>query len=101
MALFQSGGLLSLAGSLLGARRDARDLRQRIEADRRARTEDRAIIERTLAEEDRRLEKARRRAVRARRLRLSRAFGGHRAANPFSTANPAVTGFLRAGRGRG
>ena len=63
MALFQSGGLLSLAGSLLGARRDARDLRQRIEADRRARTEDRAIIERTLAEEDRRLEKARRRAV--------------------------------------
>ena len=102
MPSFQGSGLLSLAGSLYGVHTAAAALRQtRGEQSAAGIAEDRAIIERTIDEEDRRLAKAKRRVVRAQRRALNRAFGGVRTANPGSTANPAAHGFLAHKRGQG
>lgn len=97
MPSFQGSGLLSLAGSLYGVHSATAALRQSAAGI----AEDRAIIDRTINEEDRRLAKAKRRVVRAQRRALNRAFGGVRTANPGSTANPAAHGFLAHKRGQG
>lgn len=100
MPSFQGSGLLSLAGSLYGFHTSAAALRQRAAASAAGIAEDRVIIQRTIDEEDRRLNKAQQRVVRARRQALNRAFGGVQTANPGSTANPAVSGFLSPSRRR-
>lgn len=102
MPLFQGSGLLSLAGSLLGARQTANQLRQQTAQTAAGFAADRALIDRTLDEENRRLAKAQARVVHQRRRALNRAFGGFRAANPGRpAANPAVRGFVLSARGQG
>ena len=101
MPSFQGSGLLSLAGSLYGVHTATDALRQSAASSAAGIAEDRAIIDRTINEEDRRLAKAKRRVVRAQRRALNRAFGGVRTANPGSTANPAAHGFLAHKRGQG
>lgn len=100
MPSFQGSGLLSLAGSLYGFHTSAAALRQRAGATAAGIAEDQAIIEKTLAEEDRRLKKAQQRVVKAQRRALNRAFSGVQTANPGSTSNPAVAGFLAKRRRR-
>lgn len=101
MPSFQGSGLLSLAGNLYGFQQTAAALRTRAADTAAGVAEDRALIQRTIDEEDRRLAKAKRRVVRAQRRALNRAFGGVQTANPGSTANSAVQGFLAGKRGRG
>jgi hypothetical protein len=101
MPSFQGSGLLSLAGSLYGVHTATAALRQSAASSAAGIAEDRAIIDRTINEEDRRLAKAKRRVVRAQRRALNRAFGGVRTANPGSAANPAAHGFLAHKRGQG
>lgn len=100
MPSFQGSGLLSLAGSLYGFHTSAQALRRQAVATAAGVAEDQAIIERTIAEEDRRLKKARQRVVKAQRRALNRGFGSVQTANPGSTSNPAVTGFLAKNRRR-
>ena len=94
MPQFQGSGLLSLAGSLLGYHQSAAGLRAKALQASAGVAEDQGIVTQTLAEEDRRLKKAKTRQVRARRQSLHRAFGGFKLANPGSSANPAVAGFV-------
>ena len=98
MPSFQGSGLLSLAGSLYGVHTATAALRQSAASSAAGIAEDRAIIDRTINEEDRRLAKAKRRVVRAQRRA------------PLAVSEPQIqaarqtrrhTGFWRTSGGRG